>query len=60
MRDAVVAWSGYMHFLTSYTPLDFQARRSIAICDPSTQCFHFLILMGAIKLSIDTLEGLTA
>jgi hypothetical protein len=60
MRDAVVAGSGYMHFLTSYTPLDFQARRNTATCDPNNRSIHLMILMGVIELSFDTREGLTA
>jgi hypothetical protein len=60
MRDAVVAVSGYMHFPTSYTPLDFQARRNTATCDPNKRSINFMILMGVIKLSFDTREGLTA
>jgi hypothetical protein len=60
MRDAVVARSVYMHFLTSYTPLDFQARRNTATCDPNNWSIHFMILMGVIELSFDTREGLTA
>jgi hypothetical protein len=49
-----------MHFLTSYTPLDFQASRCTATNDPNSRSFHFLILMGAFELSFDTREGLTA
>ena len=60
MRDAVVAGSGYMHFLTSYTPLDFQSRRNTATCDPNNRSIHFMILMGVIELSFDTRECLTA
>jgi hypothetical protein len=60
MPDAVVVGSGYVHFLTSYTPLDFQARRNTATCDPNNWSINFMILMGVIELSFDTREGLTA
>jgi len=60
MRDAVVPGSGYTHLLTSYTPLDFQARRNIATCDPNNWSIYFMILMGVIELIFDTREGLTA
>ena len=60
MRDAVVAGSGYTHFLTSYTPLGFQARRNTATYDPNNWSIHFMILMGVIELIFDTREGLTA
>jgi hypothetical protein len=60
MRDAVVAGSGYMYFLTSHTPLDFQSRRNTATCDPNNRSIHFRILMGVIELSFDTREGLIA